>query len=261
MNRFNHFVLLPPRSNIDSWLPLQGHPALQRSQGLSCPLDKLCCGQPISRFLASLSVLTTASASLKMPTASSINWVHPRKWPKWWSQSIYSFLEHPASSFLLALIASRFLFLFHSWNSVCIKMDWQWDLHELSVPLLRSCSPASTKVSRFGFPGVQHWGLGLVSNHLSLSGFLTMWEQTWATREESESLIFLIFNWLMIGLQYWLNFCHISTWITMGVTYVPSLCNLPPTSRHSYPSRLLQSPSLSSLNCIANSHWLSVYIC
>ena len=39
-------------------------------------------------------------------------------------------------------------------------------------------------------------------------------------------LIF-IFNWLMIGLQYWFDFCPTSTWIDHRYTYVPSLLNLP----------------------------------
>ena len=45
-------------------------------------------------------------------------------------------------------------------------------------------------------------------------------------------LLFLIFifNWLVIALQYWLDFCHTSTWINHRYTYVPSLLNLPPTS-------------------------------
>ncbi|EPY75483.1 hypothetical protein CB1_001652046 [Camelus ferus] len=42
-------------------------------EGLSCPLDMLCCDQRISHLLAVLPVHVTASDSLKMPTASSIN--------------------------------------------------------------------------------------------------------------------------------------------------------------------------------------------
>ena len=100
----------------------------------------------------------------------------------------------------------------------------------LSSYLPQSCSPASTKVSRFGLPWDQCWGLGLVSNHPSLSGFWTMWEQTWATREESESLIFFIFDWLMIGLRCWFDFCQTSTWATMGMSHMspPSGIPLPP---------------------------------
>ena len=37
-----------------------------------------------------------------------------------------------------------------------------------------------------------------------------------------------------------------------------SFMNLPPTSHPFPPSRLLQSPGLSSLSHMANSHWLSI---
>ena len=70
-------------------------------------------------------------------------------------------------------------------------------------------------------------------------------------------LKFIYFNWRMIALQYWLGFCHISTWISHRYTYVPSLLNLPPTPTPSHSSRLSQSTSLSSLSHTANSHWLS----
>ena len=65
-------------------------------------------------------------------------------------------------------------------------------------------------------------------------------------------------NWLMTALQYWFDICHTSTWINHRYTYVPSLLNLPRTS---HPSRLLWSPSWSSLSHTANSHWLSIYVC
>ena len=39
-----------------------------------------------------------------------------------------------------------------------------------------------------------------------------------------------IFNWLMIGLQYWFAFCHTSAWANHRCTYVPSLLNFPPAS-------------------------------
>ena len=52
-----------------------------------------------------------------------------------------------------------------------------------------------------------------------------------------------------MALQYWFGFCHTSsTWITHRYTYVPSLPHL--TLPHT--SKLLQSPSLSSLSHIAN---------
>ena len=37
-----------------------------------------------------------------------------------------------------------------------------------------------------------------------------------------------IFNWRIIALQYYIGFCHISTWINHRYTCVPSLLNLPP---------------------------------
>ena len=44
-------------------------------------------------------------------------------------------------------------------------------------------------------------------------------------------LLFLIFNWRIIFLQYCVCFCHASTWISRGyiLIYVPSLLNFPPT--------------------------------
>ena len=67
-----------------------------------------------------------------------------------------------------------------------------------------------------------------------------------------------IFNWPIIALHYCVGFCLMPTWISLKHTYVPSLLNLPPTSRPSHPSRLLQSPGMSSLSHRANSHWLSI---
>ena len=51
-----------------------------------------------------------------------------------------------------------------------------------------------------------------------------------------------VFNWLMIALQYWFDFCHIWTWINHRCTYVPSLLNLPPTS-HPFPPFLVSTVS------------------
>ena len=42
-------------------------------------------------------------------------------------------------------------------------------------------------------------------------------------------LFLFIFNWRIIVLQYYVGFCHTSTWISHRYTYVPSLLNLPPT--------------------------------
>ena len=64
------------------------------------------------------------------------------------------------------------------------------------------------------------------------------------------------FTCRVIALQYCVGFCHTSTWISHRYTYVPSLLNLPPTSR---PTRLgcRGTLALSSLRHSANSHWLS----
>ena len=68
-----------------------------------------------------------------------------------------------------------------------------------------------------------------------------------------------IFDWKIISLQYSVGFCHTSTGISHRYTYVLSLLNLPSSPPH--PSRFLQSPSVSSLNHTANSHWLSIFTC
>ena len=86
--------------------------------------------------------------------------------------------------------------------------------------------------------------------------FATFW--VWVSVSSwSYFLKIFIFNWL-IALQYLFDFCHTSTWINHRYTCISSLLNLPPTFHPSHPSRLLQSPSLSSLSHIANSHWLSI---
>ena len=61
----------------------------------------------------------------------------------------------------------------------------------------------------------------------------------------------LFFNWRITALQNFVAFCQTSTWISHRYTFVPS-------PFPSYPSRLLQSPSLSSLSYTANSYWLSI---
>ena len=61
-----------------------------------------------------------------------------------------------------------------------------------------------------------------------------------------------IFNWRITSLQYCADFCHTSTWISHRFTYISSLLNPPRTS---HPSRLPQSPGLSSLDHIANAYW------
>ena len=71
-------------------------------------------------------------------------------------------------------------------------------------------------------------------------------------------LPFYFFNWRIITLQNFVVFCHTSTKISHRYTHVPSLLNLPSISPLSRPSRLSQSPCLSSLSHTANSHWLSI---
>ena len=67
---------------------------------------------------------------------------------------------------------------------------------------------------------------------------------------------FFLVDWSMLYSKGLI--CHTSTWINHRCMYVPSLLNLPPVfPPHSHLSRLLQSPSLSSLSQTANSHWLS----
>ena len=66
----------------------------------------------------------------------------------------------------------------------------------------------------------------------------------------------LSFNWKIIALQYCIDFCYTSTWISLRHTYIYSLWALPPTPSHA--SRLSQSTGLSSLSHTGNSHRLSV---
>ena len=44
-----------------------------------------------------------------------------------------------------------------------------------------------------------------------------------------------IFSWMIIAVQHWVGFCNTSTWISRRYAYVPSLLNLPRTSRSSPP--------------------------
>ena len=67
----------------------------------------------------------------------------------------------------------------------------------------------------------------------------------------------------MIGLQYCLDFCHISAWINHGCTYVPSLLNLPSTPPGYYRApvgvpwviqQILTEPFWCDCFCVQ--HWL-----
>ena len=55
-----------------------------------------------------------------------------------------------------------------------------------------------------------------------------------------------IFNGRIISLQYCVDFCHTSTWISHRYTYVPSRLNLPPTSH----------PHLTPLGCCRAQVWV-----
>ena len=78
------------------------------------------------------------------------------------------------------------------------------------------------------------------------------------------SFLFLInlsiFNWRIIALQYYIGFCHTSTWISHRYPYVPSFLNLSPSYLLPYPAPLCchRVPYLTSLCHTANSYWLSV---
>lgn len=188
MNRFNHFVLLPPRSNIDSWPPLQSLPPLQLClQRLSRPLDGLRRGQPFSRFQVFLPVRMTASDSLTTPAASPLTDSILEGDPNWLHWNVYSFLEYPTSSFLPAFRAGvRFLFLEQSF--VLKTWDYQWDQLELLIPTSsRPDLQSVRKSAELAFTGTSHWGC--LSSHFSHSGFLTLWGQTKAAGGESKSLI------------------------------------------------------------------------
>ena len=67
-----------------------------------------------------------------------------------------------------------------------------------------------------------------------------------------------ILNWKIITLQYCAGFCHTSAWISHRYMYVLSPWTSLPHPTPCYPSRLSQSPGLSSLSHMANSHWLSI---
>ena len=55
-------------------------------------------------------------------------------------------------------------------------------------------------------------------------------------------LLINFFNWRIIASQYFVGFCHTSTWISCRYTYVPSLWNLPPTSLPIPPLQAVTEP-------------------
>ena len=69
----------------------------------------------------------------------------------------------------------------------------------------------------------------------------------------------ILFNWTIITLQYCDGFCHTSTWISHGCTYVPhpeSPSHLPP---HPIPLGCPRAPALSALLYASNLHWSSIF--
>ena len=55
-----------------------------------------------------------------------------------------------------------------------------------------------------------------------------------ASQLPGEVVFVFFFNWRIIALQYWIGFCHTSTWLNHRHTYAPSRLTLPPTS-HPFP--------------------------
>ena len=52
-------------------------------------------------------------------------------------------------------------------------------------------------------------------------------------------LLFFLFNWRIIALQYYFGFCHTSTCISDGYIPIPSLLRLPPTSHPTWKAQSL----------------------
>ena len=69
---------------------------------------------------------------------------------------------------------------------------------------------------------------------------------------------FIFLNWRIIALQNCVVFCQTSTWISHRYIHAPSLELPSHLSPPSHPSRLIQSPCLSSLSHTENSHWLYI---
>ena len=71
-------------------------------------------------------------------------------------------------------------------------------------------------------------------------------------------LNFIYFNWRLITLKHYSEFCHTLTWISHGSTYVPH----PEPSSHLPPHPILQgcpsAPALSTLSHASNLDWQSI---
>ena len=70
--------------------------------------------------------------------------------------------------------------------------------------------------------------------------------------------LFLYFNWRLITLQYFDDFCHTLAWISLGVHVSP--CHKPPshTPLHPIPMGCPRAPTLSALFHESNLNWLSI---
>ena len=66
------------------------------------------------------------------------------------------------------------------------------------------------------------------------------WELTWV---EFVYLNLFIFNWRIIALQYYIGYCHISTWMNHRCTYFPFLLTFPPTSHSILPPPAAPRPA------------------
>ena len=89
-------------------------------------------------------------------------------------------------------------------------------------------------------------------------------ETTSKLSQKDENSIYIFFpqtfilNWRKIASQHCVGLCHTSAWVSLRYTCAPpsSPSLSPPTQSH--PSRLFQSPSLSSLSPTENACWLSI---
>ena len=137
------------------------------------------------------------------------------------------------------------------WVAVSFPNAWKWKVKAKSFSRVRlfatPWAAAYQAPPSMGFSRQEYWSGVLISLKLILY-FLQINSQNWNCWTVWKFFFFKIY------LQYCVGFCQISIWISRRYTYVPSLPPLSP----SYPSWLLQSPSLSSLSYTANSHWLSI---
>ena len=68
------------------------------------------------------------------------------------------------------------------------------------------------------------------------------------------------FNWMILYVQYRVDFCHTTMWFSHRYPYVPSLFNLPPSSHPIPPLSDVTKYQVALLCYIANSHRLICFI-